>query len=257
MTVKRATDLEPQLANCRAYWLGWGAADRADGDLTYYRSGLGNGQLNGVLRLRGSDEGEVGRALAEAKRALAGVPWLWWVGPDSAPGVADGLLEQGAESLGAMPVMAVALDRVADVTGPPELAIETVEGAESLTEWVRTYSPSFAMGPELVDDAVRVEAGRGDASRIVRLTARLEGQAVGTALMLDAHGVAGIYVVATVEGYRRRGIGAVLTAAALETGRQRGLHIGTLQASGLGASVYARMGFEKVAEYQLFQPPAP
>jgi GNAT superfamily N-acetyltransferase len=155
-----------------------------------------------------------------------------------------------------MPVMAVTLDRVADVTGPPELKIETVEGAESLTEWVRAYSPSFGVGPELIEGAVRVEAGRGEISRIVRLAARLEGRTVGTALMLDAHGVAGIYVVATAEGYRRRGIGAVLTAAALEAGRQRGLHIGTLQASGLGEPVYARMGFEKVAEYQLFQPPA-
>ncbi|WP_413102906.1 GNAT family N-acetyltransferase [Streptomyces sp. Inha503] len=254
MAVKRITDLEPQLANCRDYWLGWGEAEAVDDDLTYYRSGLAHGQLNGVLRLRSSDD--VARALARAKSGLAGVPWLWWVGPDSAPGVADGLLEQGVGKVGAVPIMAVALDRVADVAGPPELKIETVEGDEALTEWVRTNSPSFGVGPGLIDDAVRMEAGRGDASRIVRLTARIGPQAVGTALMFDAHDVAGIYIVATAESYRRRGIGAMLTAAALEAGRQRGLHIGTLQASRLGAPVYARMGFEKVAEYQLFQLPA-
>jgi hypothetical protein len=76
MTVKRINDLEPQLANCRDFWLGWGEADRADDGLTYYRSGLAHGQLNGVLRLRSSGEGEVDRALARAKSALAGVPWL-------------------------------------------------------------------------------------------------------------------------------------------------------------------------------------
>ncbi|MFE3410528.1 GNAT family N-acetyltransferase [Streptomyces mirabilis] len=254
MTVKLVTDVEPQLANCRDYWLGWGQADRVDGDLTYYRSGLAHGQLNGVLCLRSRD---VGQALARAKSGLAGLPWLWWVGPDSAPGIANELLEHGAVSLGAMPIMAVALDRVAEVAGPPELKIETVEGAESLTEWVRAYSPSFGVAPEVIGAAVRLEAGRGDASRIVRLTARLDGQAVGTALMLDAHDVAGIYVVTTAQDYRRRGIGAMLTAAALEAGRERGLHIGTLQASGLGAPVYARMGFERVAEYQLFHPPTP
>ncbi|MFE7440911.1 GNAT family N-acetyltransferase [Streptomyces chartreusis] len=254
MTVKRITDLEPQLANCRDYWLGWGEVKPADDDLTCYRSGLAHSQLNGVLRLRSSDE--VGGALARAKSGLASVPWLWWVGPDSAPGVTDGLLQQGAEKVGTIPIMAVPLNRVADVAGPPELKIETVEGDESLTEWVRTYSPSFGFGPELIGDMVRAEAERGDASRVVRLIARIGRQAVGTALMFDAHDVAGIYIVATAESYRRRGIGAMLAAAALDAGRQRGLHIGTLQASGLGAPVYARLGFEKVAEYELFQLPA-
>ncbi|SEG84724.1 Acetyltransferase (GNAT) domain-containing protein [Actinacidiphila yanglinensis] len=183
------------------------------------------------------------------------MPWQWWVGPDSADGVADALVEHGAERIGTIPVMAVALDRVAEVTGPPELKVETVQGAEALTEWARTYGPSFAMGPELAHDIVRIEAARGDAPRMVRLTARLEGKAVGTALMNDAHGVAGIYVVTTPEGYRRRGIGAVLTVAALAAGQQRGLHIGTLQASTLGEPVYTRLGFERVAEYQLFKPP--
>ncbi|MEW2289470.1 GNAT family N-acetyltransferase [Streptomyces sp. NPDC047841] len=252
MAVKRVDDLEPQLANCRDYWLGWGEADRADDGLTYYRSGLAHGQLNGVLRLR--SPGEAGQALARATSALAGVPWLWWVGPDSGPGVADRLLKQGARRIGAVPIMAVALDRVAQVAGPPELRIETVEGAGALAEWVRTYSPSFGVGPDLVDDTLRVEAGRGDVSRTVRFIARIGQQAVGTALMFDSHDVAGIYVVTTVEGHRRRGIGAKLTAAALEAGRQRGLHVGTLQASAPGQSVYARMGFETVGAYQLFQP---
>ncbi|MFF3488226.1 GNAT family N-acetyltransferase [Streptomyces sp. NPDC002701] len=247
------TDLEPQLANCRDFWLGWGEADHADGGLTYYRSGLMHGQLNGVLRLQNSSE--IGQALAMAKSRLAGVPWLWWVGPDSTSGVADELLKQGAERVGTMPVMAVALDRVADVTGPPELTIETVEGAESLTEWARVCSPSFGAGPELVAGVARIEAARGNASRIVRLTARIGQKAVGTAFMFDAHDVAGIYTVTTAQSYRRQGIGAMLTAAALEAGRQRGLRIGTLQASEIGASVYARMGFKQVAEYQLFQPP--
>lgn len=253
MTVQKIIELEPQLANCRDYWLAWGEADRLDGDLTYYRSGLAHPQLNGVLRLQSSEQ--VGQFVDRAAGRLGGVPWMWWVGPDSARGVADRLADHGAVRVGAMPIMAVELDRVVADEGPAGLKIETVEGAEALSEWVQAYGPSFGVAPELTEDALRIEAGRADASSVVRIIGRLDGQAVGTALMLDAHGVAGIYVVATAEAHRRQGIGAALTAAALQAGRDRGLRIGTLQASGLGAPVYQRMGFEKVAEYQLFQLP--
>ncbi|WP_432043013.1 GNAT family N-acetyltransferase [Streptomyces cadmiisoli] len=249
MIASTVTDLEPQLANFREYWLGWGQEASADDSLTYYRSGVANGQLNGVLRLQKSDEIDI--SVARAKSCLAGMPWLWWVGPDSERSVADKLIAQGAERIGTVPIMAVPLDRVAEVAGPPDLKIETVESSDSLVEWVRTYCPSFGIEPELLDLAVRVEAGRSDSSRVVRFIARIGQEAVGTALMREAHGVAGIYVVSTAASRRRQGIGALLTSAALDAGRQRGLRIGSLQSSQLGAPVYARMGFEKVSEYQL------
>ncbi len=246
-------DIVPQLANCRDYWLGWAAEDHQDEDLTFYRSGLPHPQLNGVLRLRSTEQ--AGAAVASAAEHLAGVPWMWWVGPDSAPGVADAHADRGAVNVGAMPVMAIGLDGLTDVEGPAGLKIETVVGDDALTEWVRAYSPSFGVAPHLVDHVAGIETGRSDNAGVVRLTGRLDGEAVGTALMLEARGVAGVYVVTTAEAHRRRGIGAALTSAALRAGRERGLRVGTLQASAMGESVYRRMGFETVAEYELFQPP--
>jgi predicted acetyltransferase len=66
------------------------------------------------------------------------------------------------------------------------------------------------------------------------------------------HGVAGIYTVATPEGYRRRGIGAAMTGAVMRAARERGLRVATLQASTAGEPLYLRMGFQRVAEYRLF-----
>lgn len=57
--------------------------------------------------------------------------------------------------------------------------------------------------------------------------------------IFDTHGVAGIYGVTTAEGYRRRGIDAVLAVAALEAGGLRGLHIGALQAAAPGGPVHS------------------
>lgn len=48
---ERIADAVTRLANARDYWLGWGSADRSDGDLTFYRSGVAHPQLNGMLRV--------------------------------------------------------------------------------------------------------------------------------------------------------------------------------------------------------------
>ncbi|MFD9053214.1 GNAT family N-acetyltransferase [Streptomyces zaomyceticus] len=248
------TEVPPQLANCRDYWLEWGAEGRKDEDFTYYRSGVQHPQLNGVLRLRSKDK--AGVAVERAAELLDGVPWMWWVGPDSAPGVADELVKRGARKVGEMPVMALRMDApLKNVDGPTGLRVVAADGREGLDEWVQTYSPSFGVLAQFQERTAAIEAGRADGARVVRFIGRLDGEAVGTALMLEAHGVAGIYVVTTSEAHRRQGIGAALTTAALRAGQERGLRVGTLQASPLGASVYRRMGFENVATYDLFQIP--
>lgn len=243
-------DLEPQLANNRDYWLGYGGADRCDGDLVLYRSGVPDAQLNAVLRFRG---GELDAAVAVASRRMAGVPWLWWAGPDSDPELAAGLLARGATEVEVLPVMAVPLDQVAAFGGPPGLVISEVTESAALGEWVRAYAPSFGIPPAGAQAMAAIEAARPDpAGSLVRFAGRIDGRIAGTAALHDRHGVAGIYVVTTAAGFRRRGIGSALSAAALRAGRERGLRVGTLQATPDGAPVYRRMGFSTVARYRLF-----
>ncbi|POX64423.1 GNAT family N-acetyltransferase [Streptomyces sp. Ru62] len=249
-------DLEPQLANCRDYWLGWGAQERQDGCLSLFRSGLADSQVNGVMRLRDADRAE--EAVAEAVKRFDSLPFTWWVGPDSAPDVRRRLVDGGAREEGVMPIMAVRTDQVLHAAGPDALRVRPIgDSLEELSDWVRTYSPSFGLAPELHDDLVRIERGRTDAGRITRFAGRLDGQTVGTALLYVAHGVAGIYVVTTDFSRRRQGIGAVLTQAAVQAARENGLRVATLQATGDGTPVYRRLGFTVVGEYELFEVPAP
>jgi GNAT superfamily N-acetyltransferase len=248
-------DLEPQLANCRAFWLGFGAEDRQDSGLALYRSGLPDAQLNGVLRVA---PGSLNRTcVPAARRWLDGVPWRWWAGPDSDPELPVQLMAGGAELVQTQPVMAVDLDRVTPGEPVPGLVIRPVTD-DDLGDWVRAYGPSFGVAPEQFGPVTRMERQRPDQdASLVRLAGWLDGRIVATSVLLDRCGVAGVYAVTTVDGYRRRGIGAAMTAAALRAGRARGRRTGTLQASSMGQRVYRRMGFEVVAEYQIFTlPPA-
>jgi ribosomal protein S18 acetylase RimI-like enzyme len=228
------------LDNCRAYWLSWAPpGDRQDDGLTIFRSGLEDPQLNGVLRSRGMDPAA---ALAIARERLAGVPWLWWDGPDSTPGAAP-----DAEVAFTVPIMAVEIDRVTTSADAP-----AVTEARDVTEWTAAYAPSFHIPPEAVAAVAEREAAM---TELVRFEVRRDDRIVGTSALLAHAGVAGVYTVTVAEAYRRRGIGTAVTAAALAAGRARGLTVGTLQAtSSAGRRVYERMGFRTVGTYRMLRP---
>ena len=151
-------------------------------------------------------------------------------------------------------MMAAPVDKVADVGAPPGLTIEQVTVPGSLEAWVDAYADPMGVDPGQRSAAVVMEAGHPEAPRhLVRWTGRMDGRVVATSALLDSDGVAGIYVVATQESYRGRGIGAALTAAAVAEGSRRGLRLTTLQASSMGRPVYERLGLRAVAEYRLFR----
>lgn len=247
-------ELLPQMANLRAHWLAWGSSTGLDTDHVLYRSGLPHRLLNGVLRVR---ECPVEDAAAEAEKQLSGLPWRWWIGPDSDPGAAHVLEGRGYARVGSMPIMATRLDKVPESPLLAGLTVERVDTSECLADYVDAYASSFGIGPDLRDAVIDAEAGLGtDLGLLVRLVGRFDGRAVATSAVLISNGVAGLYWIATDPAYRERGIGAALTAAAMEIGREHGMSVCTLQASSQGLPVYSRLGFVRVSEVVLYSPPS-
>jgi GNAT superfamily N-acetyltransferase len=250
--------LDAQLANCRAFWLGYGddGVQSVCAGTTVYRSGVPSAMYNGVLRVTaGSD---LGAATRHARSRLDGLPWVWWVGPDSDEGTAARLLSEDATHIATNKVMAIGLDRTFDVDVPAGLTIAQSGGARDLGRWIRAYAPQFGVkiGMENgvpLEALVRAYERRSDPpGAFIRFEARDDQRVVGTSALLDRCGVAGVYLVTTVETHRGRGIASALTTAALRAGQDRGLRVGTLQATAMGARVYERMGFSQVSEYRLF-----
>ncbi|MEU4098581.1 GNAT family N-acetyltransferase [Streptomyces sp. NPDC026673] len=251
---RHAADLARVTANFRQYLLGWGSAERGEGGLDHYRSGLAQPQFNGVVRV-GSLEA-VERAVATARAGLADVPWWWWVGPDSPEGTSAALTGLGAVQLGTLPLMVRPIGGALEPEEPPPgLRIEEVGTPDRLADLVRTYSASMGVAPGLEADLVRVEARRADNAEIVRLAAVLDGRVVGTTVVIAAHGVAGIFLVHVAATHRGRGVGGALTSAALRVGRERGMGSAALMASPAGEPLYRRFGFVAVSEYRLLTLP--
>jgi GNAT superfamily N-acetyltransferase len=195
-----------------------------------------------------------GQAVAAAREALTGLPWWWWVGPDSPEATADELRRPGGGQLAVLSVMVRSLDGPAAPVGPdvgPGLRVEVVGDEDRLAELVRTYRTSMKIALPLEAELVRLESRREDHTDIVRLAVVLDDRVVGTTAVITAHGVAGIFLVHVAEEHRRRGIGAALTAAALGCGRRRGMHTAALVASPAGEPLYRRLGFTTSCEYRL------
>lgn len=247
-------------ANFRDYLMGWDSGDRAGAGVDCFRSGLDAPQFNGVVRLRPGVGVE--RAVAGARSALAGVPWWWWVGPDSAEGTAGALARHGGRLLAVMPVMTRPLGQPGDdaraftTAGQEEalsgLRVEAVGDDRLMAEVVRTYRTSMGLGPALQAGLLHRESRREDNADVIRLAAVLDGRVVGSTVVVAAHGVAGIFLVHVAERCRRRGVGTALTAAALRVGQDRGMRLAALVASAAGEPLYRRAKFARVSEYRLF-----
>jgi GNAT acetyltransferase-like protein len=94
------------------------------------------------------------------------------------------------------------------------------------------------------------------ADNVAAFLAYRDGEPVSIAMTIVSHGVAGIYWVGSVAEARGRGLGWTVTAAAVNAGFDLGAEIASLQASPMGESLYAAMGFETVFTYRLLMTPA-
>lgn len=81
----------------------------------------------------------------------------------------------------------------------------------------------------------------------------VDGEAVTTAAVVPAAGSIGVYNVATLPGFERRGLGeAILRHAVGEAQRQTGIRRTVLQATAQGYPLYARIGFRTVTRFVIY-----
>lgn len=83
------------------------------------------------------------------------------------------------------------------------------------------------------------------------------GVPVATAMGMTLGAYVGVFSVATVPAYRRRGYGAALTARAIADGAAAGARTALLQSSAAGRTVYERLGFRVAERWTVWVTPDP
>ena len=235
-------------------------------ELIRFLSGLPIPEYNGVIRARFGLELEPAALQGRIQAIVASFaarrqPFFWWMGPSSTPAdLAGHLAAAGLAQLGDGPGMAADLDALDErQPGPPGLSIVPVADERTLRDWVEVAGAGYGE-PASIRQArydVHMDLGLGAHLALQRDVAYLAGRPVAMSALFLGAGVGGVYEVATAKDARRRGIGAAVTLAPLRRARELGYRIGVLQASEMGAGVYARLGFRQVCSFSLYawEPP--
>ena len=216
---------------------------------TWLLTGIPMGFLNVVLRT----QVELGHVDTIIKETLAhfqsrNVTLLsWCVEPDTRPAnLGKHLATHGFTYTEGSTGMAVDLSALnEDLPAPSGLTIERVGDMEALRQWAYASIIGFGHPESDVDIWFDVFTGLGFDLPLRNYVGILDGEPVATSQLFLAAGVAGIYVVATVPGARRQGIGAALTLAPLREARAMGFRVGILHASSMGVGMYRRLGFRE------------
>ena len=130
------------------------------------------------------------------------------------------------------------------------LEIRRVEDMEALETYAEVLAGGFDMPPELGRRFVAEQLlGIPDSHLYLGYA---EGRPVATSALVMSHRVAGVYNVATLPAYRRRGFGEAMTWYAVEEGAEAGCLMASLQSSEMGYPVYERMGFRRITGYRTY-----
>jgi GNAT superfamily N-acetyltransferase len=214
-----------------------------------FTSGVPVSLFNGLIVTAPAPADEVATALEWL--AARSRPYRAWVVPELAATLADTLRAYGLE-LDPAPYPGMVL-RPVPAAVPPADGIEVVPIDPADLDEFLGVGIEAGVPPEL-GRAIYSPGFAGDPG-VQLFCARLDGRAVGTSVAIQSERASGIVAVGTLPAARRRGVGAALTWAAVAAGAERGHDTIVLQASPMGYSIYAAMGFRTVVSYAAFAAP--
>jgi hypothetical protein len=136
---------------------------------------------------------------------------------------------------------------------PTGLEIRAAGDAASIRDHAAAVADAFAFPVQVAQQVLTTRLLRiPDAEFYVGY---VHGRPVSSSAMVPAHRSAGVYNVGCIGTERRKGYGEAMTWHAVRRGAAVDCIMSSLQASEMGAPIYARMGFETPVHYKTFHRP--
>jgi GNAT superfamily N-acetyltransferase len=200
--------------------------------------------FNGVVYTDGGALRDALDEIATAYDAAGVAAWTVWVP------------EEDRETAAALQAAGNVLDAEPRAMAAPLEEIDVGDGAggiewrhaERFEEIAPIAGPAFGVSPR-----VTLESGEGLRDEVRFVVARagpVDAACVGA---LDLDGDRGIYMVATLERARGRGLATALMRQALLEARERGMGTTSLQATRMGAPIYAGLGYRDLGAIQMWE----
>jgi GNAT superfamily N-acetyltransferase len=194
-------------------------------------------------------------ALEERTAAVfGGRPFSVWTREHADAALAADLVAAGFAEIHREPAMVLMPDAARPVSPPSDVVIRPVEDDAGRAAFADVVADAFAvydMPPEAAREHFTTLASVAGPDRQAFLAWR-GAEAVAGAIVYLPDGVGGIGWVGARPSWFGRGYGPAVTSAAVAHGLARGARFLNLQASPMGAPVYARMGFVTPTHYRWF-----
>lgn len=181
--------------------------------------------------------------------------WVDWeiVG---APGLGDYLNSRDVHwmRISGMPAMSRGLDDLPSLSLPREVEIVRVQSQPDQADWLDVFMEGFEEPEQSRPDFREFLASSIAEPRPVfeHFLAHWQGKPCAVSTLLYSSQCAGIYHVTTLPAYRGRGLGRLLTLAAMQSAKSAGYSEAILFATPSGFPVYQRLGFETISTADLF-----
>lgn len=147
----------------------------------------------------------------------------------------------------------MALSPLSDLPPSESIAeISKVTGDADLSDFISVFVDTFGMPEDIANQVMPPSMVDDDA--IHSFIGRVDGTPVASGTLLQSDTIAGVYNIAVIEDFRRRGIGEAMTWETLRSGQQAGCRIGALSSTDMAVPLYEQMGFETVVTFHHFEP---
>lgn len=219
-----------------------------DPDLLWFCTMGSNAWFNGASWSRlGNDADQRIAGVARAAAQL-GSRAQWITSPSCGPEDLGSRLAATGWEPEIEPGMAVPVD-AAFPSPPPELVIRQVATTAEVREWTDLFDGSFEIEPRGAEHPwlrpwQYLALGADSPCRL--FLGRVDGVPVSCSMAFWHQGSVGLYGIGTPPAYRGLGYGSALTVAGISWGAAQGAAVAVLQASPMGAPVYAALGFKEL-----------
>lgn len=220
-----------------------------DGRSLRVATGVPSPLFNPVLRATVPDD-EIGPLVDEAREwyRQRRLPWSWYVGPASGPGLVVPELERrGFAKVTEPPGMAADITDIEELDPGVPVVVERVADRTTVDAWFSVFAPAFELS-RAAASAFRdliLAGGFGDSAPMHNYIGFLGREPVATGSLVPAAGVGGIYNIATRASRRGRGIGRAMTWTLMREAEKLGYRCAILWSTAAGLPVYRRLGFQE------------
>lgn len=180
---------------------------------------------------------------------LGAAPTRWTVGPTSSPDdLPDILAACGFEKTQRRSAMAINLTNLQkNYKMHSNLEIKAVNNLKLLKVWFDVVTKAMFHRDMNINTFLSIL----NEPNVKYYLAYFNGKPAGTSILFLSSGVAGMYCVSTLPGYRNKGIGKAVTMAGLMEAKKTGYSVGLLHASEMGEIIYKKMGFIEVCKFNV------